>query len=258
MQAKALGFNTIRKHMKVEPARWYYWADKLGMIVLQDMPLPTAPTLTTGEVHNYQSQSRQIVSQLQDTTSIGVWILDNEHFTDLSAADDQSLAKSVRALDPSRLIDAHSGFFADVRGRPTLKAADPGVGDILDFHMYSPDLNMDPWLTSKYVDLATVRRRARLDGEWGAYRVPPSADTGWNTDRSGTLPSASLTQRIVGGLNQMDADARRDQSGSILTQLTDVENEDDGLLTYDRSGLKVSAARVAAANRRLITAGATS
>ena len=53
----------------------------------------------------------------------------------------------------------------------------------------------------------------------------------------------------------MDADARRDQSGSILTQLTDVENEDDGLLTYDRSRLKVSAARVAAANRRLIAAG---
>ena len=46
-QAKALGFNAIRKHMKVEPARWYYWADKLGVVVLQDMPLPTAPTLTT-------------------------------------------------------------------------------------------------------------------------------------------------------------------------------------------------------------------
>ena len=101
VQAKTLGFNAIRKHMKVEPARWYYWADKLGMIVLQDMPLPTAPTLTTAEVRNYQSQSRQIVSQLQDTTSIGVWILDNEHFTDLSAADDRALTKSVRALDPT-------------------------------------------------------------------------------------------------------------------------------------------------------------
>ena len=73
--------------------------------------------------------------------------------------------------------------------------------------------------------------------------------------RSGTLPSSSLTNRIVSGLNQMDADARRDQSGSILTQLTDVENEDDGLLTYDRSRLKVSAARIVAANRRLIAAG---
>ena len=129
------------------------------------------------------------------------------------------------------------------------------MGDILDFHMYSPNLNMDPWLTSKYVDLATLGHRARLDGEWGAFRVPPSAGEYWNNSRSGTLPSASLTDRIVDGLNQMDADARRDQSGSILTQLTDVENEDDGLLTYDRSRLKVSAAPVVAANRRLIAAG---
>ena len=107
--------------MKVEPARWYYWADKLGMVVLQDMPLPTAPTLTTAEVRTYQSQSRQIVGQLQDTTSIGVWILDNEHFTDLSAADDRALTKSVKALDPSRLIDAHSGFFY-LGVKPRLKA----------------------------------------------------------------------------------------------------------------------------------------
>jgi hypothetical protein len=253
-QAKALGFNAIRKHMKVEPARWYYWADKLGLIVLQDMPLPTAATLTTAEVGTYQSQSRQIVGQLQDSTSIGVWILDNEHFTDLSAADDRALTKSVRALDPTRLIDAHSGFFY-LGAKPRLKAADPGVGDILDFHMYSPDLNMDPWLTSKFVDLATLGRRARFDGEWGAFRVPPSAGEFWNDARSGALPSASLTGRIVGGLNHMDADARRDQSGSILTQLTDVENEDDGLLTYDRSRPKISTSPVAAANRRLIAAG---
>jgi beta-galactosidase/beta-glucuronidase len=255
VQAKALGFNAIRKHMKVEPARWYYWADKLGMVVLQDMPLPTAPTLTAAQVRAYQSQSRQIVSQLQDTTSIGVWVLDNEHFTDLSAADDRALAASVKALDPSRLIDAHSGFFY-LGAKPRLKAPDPGVGDIVDLHMYSPNLNMDPWLTSKYVDLATLGRRARLDGEWGAFRNPPSAGEFWNSSRSGTLPSSSLTNRIVSGLNQMDADARRDQSGSILTQLTDVENEDDGLLTYDRSRLKVSAARILVANRRLIAAGA--
>ena len=142
-QAKALGFNAIRKHMKVEPARWYYWADKLGMVVLQDMPLPTAPTLTTAEVRTYQSQSRQIVGQLQDTTSIGVWILDNEHFTDLSAADDRALAKSVKALDPSRLVDAHSGFFY-LGAKPRLKAPDPGVGDIVDFHMYSPEPEHGP------------------------------------------------------------------------------------------------------------------
>ena len=254
VQAKALGFNAIRKHMKVEPARWYYWADKLGMVVLQDMPLPTAPTLTTAEVRTYQSQSRQIVSQLQDTTSIGVWVLDNEHFTDLSAADDRALASSVKTLDPSRLTDAHSGFFY-LGAKPRLKAPDPGVGDIVDLHMYSSNLNMDPWLTSKYVDLATLGRRARLDGEWGAFRVPPSAGELWNRSRSGTLPSSRFTNRIVSGLNQMDADARRDQSGSILTQLTDVENEDDGLLTYDRSRLKVSAARIVVANRQLIAAG---
>ena len=200
------------------------------MVVLQDMPLPTAPSLTAAAVRTYQSQSRQIVSQLQDTTSIGVWILDNEHFTDLSASDDRALASSVKAIDPSRLVDAHSGFFY-LGARPRLKAPDPGAGDIVDLHMYSPHVNMDPWLTSKYVDVATLGRRARLDGEWGAFRVPPSAGESWNGSRSGRLPSLSLTNRIVGGLNQMAADARRDQSGSILTQLTDVENEDDGLLT---------------------------
>jgi hypothetical protein len=121
--------------------------------------------------------------------------------------------------------------------------------------MYSRNLNMDPWLRSRYVDLASLSRRARLDGEWGAFRVPPSAGEFWNNAAAGTLPSSSLTNRIVSGLNQMDADARRDQSGSILTQLTDVENEDDGLLTYDRSRLKISAARIAAANQRLIATG---
>jgi hypothetical protein len=256
-QTKALGFNAIRKHMKVEPARWYYWADKLGVVVLQDMPLPTAQALTAAEIRVYESQSRQIVRQLQDTTSIGVWILDNEHFTDLSAADDRALTKSVKRLDPTRLIDAHSGFFY-LGAKPRLKAADPGVGDILDLHMYSPNLDMDPWLTSKYVDLATLKDRARIDGEWGAFRVTPSAGELWDGSRSGSLPSASLTSRIVGGLNQMDGDARRDQSGSILTQLSDVENEDDGLLTYDRAFLKVSATQVAAANRWLIAAGSGS
>ena len=254
VQTKALGFNAVRKHMKVEPARWYYWADKLGVIVLQDAPLPTAPTLTAAEVRTYESQSRQIVSQLRDTTSIGVWILDNEHFADLSASDDRRLTKSVKALDPSRLIDAHSGFFY-LGAKPRLKAPDPGVGDIVDVHMYSPDLNMDPWMTSKYVDLATLGHHARLDGEWGGFRVAPSAGESWNHSSAGALPSASLTDRIVSGLNQMDADARRDQSGSILTQLTDVENEDDGLVTYDRSRPKVSAERIAAANRKLIAAG---
>jgi hypothetical protein len=221
------------------------------------MPLPTAQALTAAEIRVYESQSRQIVRQLQDTTSIGVWILDNEHFTDLSAADDRALTKSVKRLDPTRLIDAHSGFFY-LGAKPRLKAADPGVGDILDLHMYSPNLDMDPWLTSKYVDLATLKDRARIDGEWGAFRVTPSAGELWDGSRSGSLPSASLTSRIVGGLNQMDGDARRDQSGSILTQLSDVENEDDGLLTYDRAFLKVSATQVAAANRWLIAAGSGS
>ena len=254
-QAKALGFNAIRKHMKVEPARWYYWADKLGMVVLQDMPLPTAPTLTTAEVRTYQSQSRQIVSQLQDTTSIGVWVLDNEHFTDLSAADDRTLASSVKALDPSRLIDAHSGFFY-LGARPRLKAPDPGVGDIVDLHMYSPNLNMDPWL-----DLEVRRPRDPRSPRATRRRV---GGVSRPAQRWRVLEQRSLGQAAVArasptgsssGLDQMDADARRDQSGSILTQLTDVENEDDGLLTYDRSRLKVSAARVAAANRRLIAAG---
>jgi hypothetical protein len=89
----------------------------------------------------------------------------------------------------------------------------------------------------------------------GGVPLSPSAGEYWNHSAAGALPSSSLTNRIVGGLDQMDAYARRDQSGSILTQLTDVENEDDGLLTYDRSRLKVSAARVAAANRNLIAAG---
>ena len=120
--------------------------------------------------------------------------------------------------------------------------------------MYSPNLNMDPWLTSKYVDLATLGHRARLDGEWGASGSRPArASTG--TARCGHAAVDEPDRSDRHGLNQMDADARRDQSGSILTQLTDVENEDDGLLTYDRSRLKVSAAPVAAANRRLIAAG---
>ena len=144
----------------------------------------------------------QIVGQLQDTTSIGVWILDNEHFTDLSAVDDRALAKSVKALDPTRLVDAHSGFFY-LGAKPRLKAPDPGVGDIIDFHMYSPEPEHGPMAHLQ------VRRprdprppRAHSTGQWVRFWSRPARASTGNNSAAGTLPSTSLTDRIVDGLNQ--------------------------------------------------------
>jgi len=80
-KTKDLGVNTIRKHIKIEPARWYYWADKLGMMVWQDSPaLPAGrnDSLTTGDKANFRAETAQIVTQLRDVTSIIGWIPFNE------------------------------------------------------------------------------------------------------------------------------------------------------------------------------------
>jgi hypothetical protein len=172
-------------------------------------------------------------------------------------SDDTIAVKVVSPSSPSGAVTATVSAgpqTANGRAAPATGAR-VGAGDIVDLHMYAPNLSLDPWADD---DLCRPRdpRPSRSPGRrvGGVPRLAERRGISEPFGR-GALPSSSLTNRIVSGLDQMDAYARRDQSGSILTQLTDVENEDDGLLTYDRSRLKVSAARVAAANRNLIAAG---
>ena len=211
---KKMGFDMTRKHLKVEPDRWYYWADKLGLLVWQDMPaadgmqdrslsadLPNLPNM----VDQYKLELRRMIATHINHPSIVGWILFNEGLGikaqfPMSDASRQIVARMVAATrqeDPSRLIDHESGAAGwDWQRR---NVWDVGLGDVIDYHCYGT--------TSAPIPSAT---RASMIGEYGYAGFPKLA------------PKYAP---LVG---------RPGVSALVYTQLTDVENEKNGLLTYDR------------------------
>lgn len=244
---KDLGFNTIRKHIKVEPARWYYWADRLGMMVWQDapsMPAGSTPRLNTADKATFRSQVSDIVTQLRGETSVIGWIPFNEGWGQWSIQAAADLTTQIKSLDPTRLVDSRSGAnCCDMAG-------DPGSGNIIDWHQYqgpalpSPDAN-----------------RAAIDGEHGGLTLPvaghawPGADV---NPYGAVKDSAALTQGYVDNTTVLKDYAPWGLSGSVYTQITDVEGEQNGFWTYDRQVLKVDPAPVRAINLATIAAGSSS
>ncbi|MFD1046663.1 glycoside hydrolase family 2 protein, partial [Kibdelosporangium lantanae] len=128
---KKLGFNTVRKHIKVEPDRWYYDADKLGLLVWQDMPaMKTGGTPPPDAQQEFERQLHQIVDKHKSFTSVVVWVPFNEGWGEWDKAATGRIADSVKAQDPSRLVNPHSGVNC------CASHGDSGRGDILDFHQY--------------------------------------------------------------------------------------------------------------------------
>ncbi|HEV2207281.1 MAG TPA: glycoside hydrolase family 2 TIM barrel-domain containing protein [Verrucomicrobiae bacterium] len=220
---KAAGFNLTRKHVKVEPDRWYYWCDKLGLLVWQDMP--SANNATAEGRRNFESELVRMLDNLQNHPAIITWVLFNEGW---GQYDTESLTRWVKSMDPSRLVDDASGW-TDMR-----------VGDLIDMHSYpGPDApTLDP-------------RRAAVLGEFGGLGLVIDGHS-WSTRHWGYVMLADqreLEGRYRRALEEVwRSHALRGLSAAIYTQTTDVETECNGLLTYDRRVAKIPLRVLAAAN----------
>jgi hypothetical protein len=234
---KDLGFNMVRKHIKVEPQRWFYWADKLGLLVWQDMPAMDTRTPDGPARVQWEAEYHAIIDQHRSSPSVVMWVNQNEGW---GQYDQARIANEVKAADPSRLVNNMSGVNC-------CGSVDGGNGDVIDNHVYVGPGNTAPTAT-----------RAAVLGEFGGlgYKVPGHEwfpGGGFSYENQTTV--ARLNDRFVGLLDGIrTSQLRLGLSASVYTEITDVENEVNGLLTYDRQVLKVDTNRVKAANLALIDA----
>ncbi|MFB9674838.1 PA14 domain-containing protein [Streptosporangium vulgare] len=232
-ETKRLGFNAVRKHVKVEPDRWYHHADRLGLLVWQDMPSMFG-TSNAAERAQFEAELREMVDQHRGSPSIVMWVTLNEGW---GQYDQARLADQVKGWDPSRLVNNMSGVNC-------CGAVDGGNGDVADYHIYpGPGSPGQPSAT-----------RASVLGEYGGLALPVIGHTwtggGWGY---ATEPdSEALTARYVAMNRELERlHACNGLSAAIYTQTTDVETEINGLMTYDRAVTKPDAKRVRDANRAL-------
>jgi hypothetical protein len=221
---KQAGFNLTRKHVKVEPERWYYWCDKLGLLVWQDMPSGNNASVE-GRRH-FEAELLHMVQGLHHHPSIILWVLFNEGWGQYET---EHLTQLLKTLDPSRLVINASGW-TDMR-----------VGDVVDVHSYPGPDSPDP-----------ESRRASVLGEFGGLGLA-LAGHAWSARSWGYLmlkdepELAALYARL---LRQVwDLQEWRGLSAAVYTQTSDVETECNGLLTYDRV-VKLAPAIIRTANRR--------
>jgi hypothetical protein len=234
---KKLGFNMARKHVKVEPARWYYWCDKLGLIVWQDMPSGDKhigrgqPDIerTKESAEQFEREWKAIIGALRNHPSIVMWVPFNEGWGQYDTA---RIAKLTKEYDPTRLVNSASGW------------VDRGVGDVHDIHVYRGP-GMPP----------VEEERAAVLGEFGGLGLPVEGHT-WqdkaNWGYGGTFKSKEdLTEGYLGLLRELRLLIPQGLAAAVYTQTTDVEIEVNGLLTYDRAVLKFPADRLAAEHAKL-------
>ncbi|WP_428936003.1 PA14 domain-containing protein [Streptomyces sp. ACT015] len=228
---KQLGFNSVRKHIKVEPDRWFYWADRLGLMVWQDMPAMTAGVNpSTAARAEYEREMKQIMDEHISSPSVVMWVTFNEGWGQYDMA---RVADQAKAWDPTRLVNSMSGLNL---------GADGGTGDIMDEHGYpSPALPPHP-----------DGRRALVTGEYGGLglAVPGHA---WSVQQSYVdVDPSAYTDGYLEKLDEVHALACQGSNGAVYTQISDVEGELNGLVTYDRKVVKPDVKRIRAAQRALI------
>ena len=226
-ETKRLGFNTTRKHVKIEPDRWYYWCDKLGLLVWQDMPCGNSYTNKPQPIDEPQFKTELVnmVIHHWNHPSIIMWVIFNES---QGQHNTEALVAEVKALDPTRFVNNASGD------------KDKNCGDVIDMHKYPGPDSPKP-----------EENRAAVLGEFGGLGLSVDghrwADASWGY--KGTQNFEALTR----GYEKLLAKAwklneKAGLSAVIYTQLTDVETEGNGLLTYDREINKVISERAAAVN----------
>lgn len=222
--AKRAGFNLSRKHVKVEPDRWYYWCDKLGMLVWQDMP--SGNNTTSESQTQFEVELKRMVEGRFNHPSIIVWVLFNEGW---GQGDTERLTPWLKSLDPSRLVNNASGW------------TDKRVGDLIDVHSY-PGPECPPPETD----------RASVLGEFGGLGLGLPGHT-WSKQFWGYQPmpdAGVLAERYTKLLDRVHTlNDSFGLSAAIYTQITDVETECNGLLTYDRAVTKLDMATLQSANR---------
>jgi beta-galactosidase/beta-glucuronidase len=219
---KTIGCNLVRKHVKVEPQRWYYWADKLGLLVWQDFPSPqdfsqkrgsSDHTRPPDQAAQIEKEMKAMVDTHRNHPCIMMWVVFNEGW---GQYDTVRIANLFKSWDPTRLVNDASGW------------NDFGAGDVLDDHTY-------PW--PKPVPLQPDR--ASVLGEFGGAGFPVPGHL-WNPQgrfsSEHDLPNAATQEPwILIRLETVKDLATKGLSAAVYTQLTDVENEVNGFLTYDRT-----------------------
>ncbi|MFD4547817.1 PA14 domain-containing protein [Streptomyces sp. NPDC058466] len=228
---KEMGFNAVRKHIKVEPDRWFYWADRLGLLVWQDMPATTAGVNPDAASRaEYEREMRQMIDEHVSSPSVVMWVTFNKGW---GQYDEARIAEQAKAWDPTRLVNGMSGLNL---------GADGGAGDIMDEHGYpSPALPPDP-----------DGKRALVSGEYGGLglAVPGHA---WSVQQSYVdVDPSTYTDDYLARLDEVRALACRGSNGAVYTQISDVEGELNGLMTYDRRVVKPDVSRLRAAHEALI------
>jgi hypothetical protein len=237
---KRLGFNLVRKHAKVEPQRWYYWADKLGLLVWQDMPSMWYPDDQPERTRKqFEQEWQTIIQQHRNSPAIVTWVPFNENW---GAYDVARIAAWTKALDPNRLVDGNSGY----NNAPSYRksSGDPGNGDFDDKHIYvGPGDPPEPSATraaalGEYGGVGLLVPGHMWPGKPHAYEMQPTSD--------------ALTKRFEHIQSDMcPLVENRGLGAAVYTQLTDVEGEVNGFMTYDRKVEKMYFQRVRAANEAL-------
>ena len=226
-ETKRLGFNTTRKHVKIEPDRWYYWCDKLGLLVWQDMPCGNSYTDKPQPIDKplFKTGLVSMVREHWNHPSIIMWVVFNEN---QGQHDTEELVATVKALDSSRLVNNASGN------------DDKNCGDVIDKHSYPGPESPKP-----------EENRAAVLGEFGGLGLPVDGHT-WSK-KTWAYEGTKSIEGLTSGYEKLlvkawELNAQAGLSAVIYTQLTDVETECNGLLTYDREINKVLPERAAAAN----------
>jgi hypothetical protein len=237
-QDKKMGFNAVRKHIKVEPDRWYYWADKLGLMVWQDMPAANTGPIPPEWRGQFESELHEMVNEHRSFTSIVAWVPFNEGWGEWDRAATGRIADEVKAQDPSRLVNAHSGVNC------CNSHGDSGRGDVIDYHQYLGPASPAPAGT-----------RVAIDGEHGGFGLKTSNHMWFGDGQAYEMEpdSATLTRKYVENQQAVIASARAcGISAAIYTQITDVEGELNGFFTYDRQVAKMDLKQVKAINQKII------
>jgi tetratricopeptide (TPR) repeat protein len=236
---KNMGYNTIRKHIKLEPARWYYHADQIGMLVWQDMVTCAGDGPDAHEA--FEKENKENIAQLHNYPSIVIWVLFNEGW---ARYDQQRLTEWMKKADPSRVIDGHTGENYD-RGSPQNPMDKWVSSDMTDIHDY-PGPGIAPSLPGK----------ARILGEWGGVRVVTpkhqwNGAEGWGYIQ---VTPAEFAQKYEFMLKHLKVYEEEGLSGSIYTEPFDVETEENGMMSYDREVIKIPAEKLRQIHRSLVPA----
>ena len=243
IKTKDLGFNMIRKHVKVEPERWYWHCDRLGILVWQDMPNGgpspewqnnryfdgTEAKRTAESEAQFRKEWKEIVDQLYNHPSVAMWVPFNEAWGQFRT---EEIARWTKDYDPTRIVNAASGgnFY-------------PDAGEVLDIHSY-------PHPRFFLFDLG----RVNVIGEYGGIGLPLEGHL-WQPDQNWGYVrfknAGEVTDEYVRYAEMLERLIPTGCSGAVYTQTTDVEIEVNGLMTYDRKRMKVDERRLHEVNQRL-------